>query len=65
VKRLQVWLTDHQLWAGIAFTAIGILLRLVGWDRLEVPAAGAVNVDLIFISVGAVSAVTGFRQKKQ
>ncbi len=65
MKKLQVWLADNQLWTGIAFVLVGILLRIAGWDRIEVPAIGAVNVDVMFISVGAVFAVIGLLRKKQ
>ncbi len=65
MEKLQLWLAGHQLWMDGAFIAFCILLWIVGWDRIEVPAAGKMNVDLIFISFGAVLAVIRFRKKKQ
>ena len=58
-------LVKNQLWTGIAFIFLGILLWTLGLDRVMLPAIGKVNVDVMFISVGVVLAVRGFCQKKK
>ena len=62
---MKAKLRENQLWTGIAFILLGVLLWVVGWDRVTFPTIGEVNVDLMCMSVGIVCAVSGFYQKKK
>ena len=62
---MKSMLIKNQLWTGIAFIFLGILLWVLGLDRVMLPAVGKVNVDVMFISVGVVLTVRGFYQKKK
>ena len=60
---MKAKLRENSLWIGKTFIFLGILLWIVGWDRVTFPAVGEMNADLMFMSLGAVLTVFGRRQK--
>ena len=58
-------LIKNQLWIGITLILLDILLSVVGWDRVMLPAVGGMNVSSILIPLGVSFTLSGFFQREK